>query len=261
MSYLNLLKAQIAFEEAREAAIRRSNKASIAESLVANENEIAVFLGRTNEMSYLVSNFNTFTPQPACVPSPAMTLARKYVYGYLKAKQLHQGREYIKYEAYMLFMNHDAAFDIIGDPNDVNRGNDVIPGSRTAFKSLINSATQTFYTENHANFQIIYENVAGVATAEEARETVRVLLERVDPVTPAEFGLLFTITCFFVCKQMKTELELSYMYCLIGLSKGTSVDGRFMQRKLASFKTQRTFDTSHFFDEFDEEAMHRLIDE
>lgn len=54
---------------------------------------------------------------------------------------------------------------------------------------------------------------------------------------------------------MREETELSFMYCLAGLVKGHSIDARYLQRKLAAFKLQRTLEESTFLPDVDSEVI------
>lgn len=143
-------------------------------------------------------------------------------------------------------MYHDHAFQISGDGPPSVLGNNIVAGSRLAFKALLNTATQAFFNSIHEVMTPIYNDAVAFTIGVEAKETIRLWRSRTVDVTNREFRMFLSIACLFVGRQIKVEIELSFMYLLIALSKGSSIDARFLLRKVKSFKTQRAYETSDY---------------
>lgn len=192
-------------------------------------------------MNYLVSNSRTFTIRTHFADSPNVLLTRKFIYSYLRAKEL-SGRGEIRFEAYFLMMYHDHAFQLQGLAEGDRPGNNIVPGSRAGFKALLGNMSLAFFTSIHDTMDPVYGNLEAFATPAEDGD-----------VSNQEFRLFLSVACLLIGRQIKVEVELTFMYLLIALSKGSAIDARFILRKIKSFKTQRS--TSFVFDEMDPECI------
>lgn len=248
-----MLQDQVREAEAVERRVRQAKARTTLESLTPIECEAVIFSERSN-MNYLISNSRTFTIPTHFENTPNIMLTRKFVYSYLRAKEL-AGRGEIRFEAYFLMMYHDHAFQIQGEQNAEESGNMIVPRARASFKALLGNMDQAFFNSIHEQMEPVYGAAESFQTPAGARESVRILLSEESDLSVEEFRLFLDLACLLIGRQIKVEVELTFMYLLIALSKGSAVDARFILRKIKSFKTQRAFDTSHVLEEMDPECI------
>lgn len=253
MSFINMLRDQVREAEAVERRVREAKARTTLESLVPIECEAIIFSERSN-MDYLISNSRSFTIPTHFDDTPNIMLTRKFVYSYLRAKEL-AGRGEIRFEAYFLMVYHDHAFQIQGEPGATEPGNQIVTRSRASFKALLGNMDQAFFNSIHEQMMEVYDGVESFQTPVGARESVRTLLSSEAELSISEFRMFLDLACLLIGRQIKVEVELTFMYLLIALSKGSAVDARFILRKIKSFKQHRAFDTSHVLDDMDPECI------
>lgn len=252
MAFINSLKAKVQAQKDLQLRLRVDRRVALQESLVVDHDQTAVF-SIEDDTSFLTSHFKTFTLLPYLVGTPEVNVSVRYVYNYLRANQIVDGRE-LRYEAVLLFLNHDLAFQT-RIASTVGMGDTVIQGSKRAFKSLLNQMTNRDYESLYPKLYLLAGAHAEFIDGIRIREEVRAILTNQAEITVEEFRILFTIAVGFTYSRIREETELSFMYCLIGLSKGQSVDNRYMSRKLVAFKSQRPIESSFFLEDIDSDAI------